>query len=58
MMTRKDLMERWGVSERTIDRWVKNKGVPHVKSPLNGRMYFNEEDIKRWETRMMPGKVD
>lgn len=57
-LTRKDLMQRWGVSSRTLDRWVKEKGVPHRKSQLNGRIIFKEEDIVVWEKEMGIGEND
>lgn len=56
MLTRKDLMKRWDVSERTLDRWIKSKGVPCKKNAVNGRVYFNEEEIQVWESKMLVGK--
>lgn len=53
MLTRKDLVKRWGVSERTVDRWVKCKNVPYVKISVNGYIRFREEEIKAWETKML-----
>lgn len=54
MLTRKDLMKRWGVCARTLDRWVKLHNIPRIKSPINGHVYFKEEDIKEWEKKMFP----
>lgn len=57
-LSRKDLSKMWNVSLRSIDRYVKDKGLPHHKMPLNGRIYFEEEEIKEWEQRMRNGRDD
>lgn len=49
MLTKKDLIKRWAVSSRTIDRWMSKKNLPFVKSPLNGHVHFIEEEISKWE---------
>lgn len=58
IMTRKDLVKRWGVCPRTVDRWVKERKVPkHVS--MTGRVWFDEEEIKEWEKKAgLPGVRD
>lgn len=57
-LTKKDLQKRWGICERTLDRWKDMKGLPCHKLPVNGRIYFYKEEIEEWENKMMGGKVD
>ena len=57
-LTKKDLQKRWGICERTHDRWKDMKGLPYHKLPVNGRIYFYKEEIEEWENKMMGGKVD
>ena len=52
-LTRKDLTKRWGVSERTIDRWVEKKGLPRHKFAHNNRVVFDIKEIEEWEQKMM-----
>lgn len=58
MLKKKDLMKRWGVSKRTIERWMKSGKIPYIKSPVNNRVYFDEEEIERWESKMKVGRYD
>lgn len=64
ILKRKDLAKRWGVCERTVDRWIREKDVPKYVS-MTGRYWFDEEEIKEWETEVglpvqmqTPGKRD
>lgn len=52
MLVKKDLLKRWGISLRTLDRWIKYKGVPCKKLICNGRIYFDEREIEEWEKQM------
>ena len=58
MLTKKDLTLRYGVSKRTIERWMKNGKIPFIRSELNGRIYFDEKEIKEWEQKYHVGKKD
>lgn len=53
MLKKKDLIERWGVSKRTIERWMKSGKLPYIKSSVNNRVYFDKEEIEEWETKML-----
>lgn len=52
LLTRKDLMNRWGISERTLCRWTHNKNIPYLRNKINGRVYFKKEEIEEWEKEM------
>lgn len=60
VLKRKDLVKRWGVTMRTVDRWIKDKEVPcHIS--MTGRYWFEEEEIEGWEKKMninVVGKKD
>lgn len=58
MLKKKDLMKRFGVSKRTIERWMKSGKLPYIKSCVNNRVYFDEEEIERWERKMKVGRYD
>ncbi len=59
MLTKKDLAKRWGVSYRTVNRWLKrDKHVPFHKNKVNKRIYFEEREVQKWEELMGIGKVD
>lgn len=48
LLTRKELADELGVSVPTIDKWKANKGLPYVKSSLNGHVRFNLDDVRQW----------
>lgn len=52
MLTRKKLSEMFHVSPRTIDRWIKDKGLPIKKSKLNGRVIIDEGEFNVWLEKM------
>lgn len=47
-LTKNDLAKRWGVTIRSINRYME-KGLPYTKSSLNGRVYFTVTEVERWE---------
>jgi predicted DNA-binding transcriptional regulator AlpA len=51
-MPAKKVWERYGVTDRTIDRWLND---PAMKFPrpmkINGRRYFDEQQLIAWERR-------
>lgn len=48
-----DLMKRWGISNSTMTRWLRDKDIPHYKNKVNGRVYFDKEEIEEWEKEML-----
>lgn len=58
MLTKNDLAARWGISVRTLNRWMKKKPIPYTKCKINGRITFREEDIEKWEKLLGIGKKD
>lgn len=58
MLSRKDLQKRWGISQRTLDRWRKFKNIPEHILPVNGHVYFKEEEIEVWEKKWLNGRED
>lgn len=58
MLTRKDLTKRWGVSTRTVDRWLKRGLIPYKKCKINGRITLEEKDVEKWEKILGIGKKD
>lgn len=57
-LTKNDLVKRWGVSLRTVDRWIKKRPIPYTKCEINGRVTFKEEDIEKWEKILRIGRKD
>ena len=55
-LTKEQLAEALGVSERTIDRWAAEGKGPDRTQP-GKTVYFNRESVKAWlesHTRRMP----
>jgi|TARA_Y100000031_G_scaffold115056_1_gene127328 uncharacterized protein YjcR len=45
LMSRKDVMEHFGIGSTTLHRWTREKGW--LKSfPIGGRKYFKMEDVE------------
>lgn len=58
MLTRKELVKRWGVTDATVVLWMKNKNLPYHLTATH-RYWFDEKEIEEWEKKMgMPGKRD
>jgi excisionase family DNA binding protein len=49
MLTKKEVAEKLGVSEKTIQRWMKERLIPYSK--LNGIVRFDEKKIDMWVER-------
>jgi excisionase family DNA binding protein len=49
MLTKKKVAEKLGVSERTIERWMKDRLIPY--SRINGLVRFDEKKIDMWLER-------
>ena len=43
---RKEIADRLGVTERTIDLWREKRGLPHYKP--GGRVYFIGAEVDAW----------
>ena len=59
-LTKNDLAKRWGVTIRSINRYME-KGLPYKKSPLNGHVYFDVKEVEKWEKENLiqkTGKTD
>jgi excisionase family DNA binding protein len=46
LLNRKQCAKKLGVSERTINRWTKDRKIPY--NNLNGIIRFDEEKIDNW----------
>jgi excisionase family DNA binding protein len=46
VLSKKEIAEKLGVSESTIERWMKSRKIPYIK--LNGIIRFDEEKINNW----------
>lgn len=57
MLKKDDVSKMFGVSTRTIDRWMKNRWIPFHKS-FNGRVTFDEREIEAWARKNGLGKKD
>lgn len=53
----KELEQRFGVSQRTIYRWIRTKKLPVHKVRVNGHNYYYEEEIVEWEKKYF-GRTD
>jgi excisionase family DNA binding protein len=49
MLNRKEVAKKLGVSERTINRWTKDRKIPYCN--LNGIIRFDEQKIDLWLQR-------
>lgn len=47
--TVEDVAEHFGVSTRTVRRWLKDLGVPHRR--VMGVIRFNIAEVDEWATR-------
>jgi excisionase family DNA binding protein len=45
-LRRKEIADRLGVTERTIDLWRATRGLPHYKP--GGRVYFIGKEVEAW----------
>ena len=48
MLTKKLLAQRYSVTDRTIDRWLKD-GILPTPSRINHRCYWDESEIEQRE---------
>ncbi|UZR28120.1 helix-turn-helix transcriptional regulator [Methylococcus mesophilus] len=49
-LNQRQLADRWGVSEATLERW-RSEGIGPVYLKLHGRVLYRQEDIEAYETR-------
>jgi predicted site-specific integrase-resolvase len=52
MLTKKQMAERYQVTNRTVERWTADKILP-APTIINKRWYFNEADIEQRERERM-----
>jgi excisionase family DNA binding protein len=50
LMTKGELADRWRVSEKTIDRHIRNNGLPHIR--IGRQIRFRLSDILAHEKKM------
>lgn len=50
MYTKSEISKRYGVTLRTIERWMKDGYIPFHKFD-NNRVMFNEKEIEEWEVK-------
>lgn len=58
MLNKKDLAKRWGITVRTLDRWLNKKPIPYTRNLINGQMLFKIEDVEKWEQEVLVGNRD
>jgi len=51
MLSRKEAARRMGVSDRTLDRLIKEGKIGHAK--LNRRVLLSEDEVNRYLKRQM-----
>ena len=50
--TRKQVAERYSVTERTISRWIEDTALEFPAPMLvNGRLFFDDDGLTEWERR-------
>lgn len=57
ILSKKQVAEKYKVTERTISRWMKNQHLPYHKSKFNGRVLFKSEELEKWEKEVDFGKI-
>jgi excisionase family DNA binding protein len=45
-LTKKEVAELLKVSEKTIERWIKNNNMPH--SRVGNTLRFDQEEVESW----------
>jgi predicted site-specific integrase-resolvase len=51
-MNQRQLANRWGVSEATLERW-RSEGIGPRYLKLQGRVMYREKDIEAYESRCL-----
>ena len=57
-MNQRQLADRWGVSEATLERW-RSEGIGPIYLKLHGRVLYRQSDIEAYEDlhlRRSPGE--
>lgn len=49
--TKRELARRWGVSERSIERWMRERGLPYEKPFDGGMVRFVPSVVDEWFAR-------
>lgn len=52
LMNQRQLANRWGVSEATIERW-RSEGIGPTYLKLQGRVMYREKDIEAYEANCL-----
>jgi len=51
-LNQRQLAERWGVSEATLERW-RSEGIGPIFLKLHGRVLYRVEDIESYEAECL-----
>jgi excisionase family DNA binding protein len=47
-LTKRELAARWGVSERSVERWMRERGLPFEKPFEGGMVRFVPSEVEAW----------
>ena len=55
LLTKKQMAEHFNVSERTINRWMVEKGMPHTVENKNflNEIRFDSKEVEEWASKKM-----
>lgn len=51
-LNQRQLAERWGISEASLERW-RSEGIGPVFMKIQGRVLYREQDIETFETNSL-----
>ena len=51
-LNQRELAERWGISEASLERW-RSEGIGPIFLKLQGRVLYRLEDIEAYETECL-----
>ena len=54
-MTTTEAATRYGVSQRTVERWCTRDGLPHTRNGKHGRIALDQQAVAAW-LRLYPAK--
>lgn len=57
-LTGPQVLARYGVSDMCLFRWLRDKkvGFPQPDMVVNGRRFWTEEVLEKWESTQLPGR--
>ena len=48
-LSKSEVAERYRVSERTINHWMRRRGLPYFQIGKRGRVRFDPDELDRWD---------